>query len=847
MSRALRILVQNRPNALSQPGGDTVVMLKTIESLKKLGVEVTLDLECNHNPKNFDLAHLFNLATPDYTRALAQRLFNQGLPFVVTALIEDVPQFHNQSHAWGQYLCSYVQSGQSKDWARNNLPSLVNVQKSQRFENSWTVKNAAGLFVTGPREGQVLSRDYGVGLPIFPIYLGCEVSSEASADLFVKTYGIKDFVLCVGRIETRKNQLSLLAALEDSDVPVVIAGSGFTYQPGYADAVNAFKRRGQTLILGRLAPEMLASAYKAAKVHALPSFYELPGLVTLEAAHYGCNVVASRGSGTIEDYLAHNGFYCDPADLSSIKSAVELALASPRSKQTQEDISHYSWDNLGKQTLAAYKKILKIEDTSIKSDNLKGAFMAPTFDMDSEATNFQDTLERAELAAKAGKSDEAQKLFAQAKAINPDSARLHMSIGAMLLSINDVKGAQSSFDTALDIDIDNIKALIGRGMCEVYKRSHITAYGYFIKALQLSPKELVAIHQLIECSFTLNRFDDVTVAIERFLNESPNDHEMRFCLAGCKYKLGRIAEAKEELARVTAANPQHKGARELAIQIANLETAQIATSVPTVEQALSKAAPSESKVTEKRETLIVTPPISRNTEIDMKLAELNEKKRNREIEEVKSGCDSLSKIRDLTADQREFIQILKAEVAILEGALEIASSIYDSILSESPECSRALCGRAALKANSNNWAEAKILFEKALSSDQRCDIALAGLGMCAAQTQNFNKAWDYYTQATKMNPENLRAVLGIIELGYPLKRLIEVEKAVRGYLDLHPADCNFIYSLAGCLFAQNRLDEAMEELNRLTMFEPNNKHAAELKSMIMDKGINSDQTQKTAR
>jgi glycosyltransferase involved in cell wall biosynthesis/Tfp pilus assembly protein PilF len=842
MSRILKILVQNRPNALTQPGGDTVVMLKTIEALKKLGVQVTLDLECAQNPRDFDLAHLFNLATPDYTRALAQRLFNHEIPFVVTTLIEDVPQFHNQSHAWGQFLCSYVKSGQSKAWAGLNTPKLNDVLKSQRFENSWTVKNAAGLFVTGPREGQVLSRDYGVGLPIFPIYLGCEVATEASADLFFKTYGIKDFVLCVGRIETRKNQLSLLAALEDSEVPVVIAGSGFTYQPGYAEAVNAFKRKGNTLVLGRLAPEMLASAYKAAKVHALPSFYELPGLVTLEAAYYGCNVVASRASGTIEDYLANHGFYCDPADLSSIKSAVELALEKPRNKKTQEDVSRFSWDNLGQQTLAAYRKILKIEDNLSQSSNSKGAYMAPTFDMDSEATNFQDTLERAELAAKAGKADEAKKLFTQAKALNPDSARLHMGVGALLLSINDIKGAQLSFDHALEIDSNNVKALIGRGMCEAYKKSHITAYGYFIKALQISPRELVAIHQLIECSFTLNRFDDVTMAIERFLGDSPNDHEMRFCLAGCKYKLGQIVEAKKELAKVMASNPQHKGARELAIQIANVESSQNSNS-------MSPAGPSAVapvQAVEKRETLIVMPPASRNTEIDLRLAELNEKKRNREIEDVKVGCDALAKMRDITPDQSEFIQILKAEVAILEGALEVASSIYDSILSQSPQCARALCGRAALKANGNSWAEAKTLFEKALSADRRCDIALAGLGMCAAQEQNFNKAWDYYTQAIGINSENLRAVLGIIELGYPLKRLADVEKAVRGYLDLHPADCNFIYSLAGCLFAQNRLAEAMEELNRLSMFEPNNQHAAELKNMILEKGSKAALSEKAA-
>jgi tetratricopeptide (TPR) repeat protein len=827
--QVLKILIQNRPNALSQPGGDTVVMERTKHGLEKLGVEVTIDLDCKEDLTKYDLVHLFNLATPDYTKALAQRAKAAGIPFVVTTLLEDVQNFHNQSHAWAQYLYSYVQNGQNKDWAAINKPDLSLVPQSQKFENSWTIQNAAGLFVTGPKEGQVISRDYGINLPIYPIYLGCEVSEDISADKFIQAYGVKDFVLCVGRIESRKNQLSLLKALEDVDVPVVIAGSGFTYQPGYAEAVKSFKRRAPTLVLGRLDKEMLASAYCAAKVHALPSFYELPGLVTLEGARYGCNVVASGDSGTIEDYIGAAGFYCNPADENSIRSAVQRALAAPRSETLKQKAKMFSWENLGTQTLAAYRKILNIEVNNTKVLGDKGAFMAPTFDLDTDTTVFQDTLERAELATKAGKTDEAQALFAQAEKLNPNSCRLRMSMGAFHFSNGKIKEAKASFESALDVDSNDVKSLIGRGMCEIFNKSHVTAYGYFVKALQINPLELVGIHQLIECAFVLNRFDESTEIIEKFLAKNPKDAEMRFCLAGCYYKLSKISEAKLELQNVMAQNPNHKGALELSARIANEESKVVAT--PTIAPTVVASPISE--------TLIVAPPVQqrvdRNIDADMKLAELNEKKRNREIEAVKTGCAELSKIQNLAADQIEFIKILSAEVAILEGALEAAHSIYDVVLKDNPRSARALCGKAALAANSNEWTSAQVMFERALQSDSRCDIAYAGLGMCAAQTQNFPKAWDLYSQALRINPENLRAVLGIIELGYPMKRLAEVEKAVRGYLDLHSADCNFMYSLAGCLFAQEKYSEATEELDRLLMFEPNNQHALELKQLIAPK------------
>jgi hypothetical protein len=60
----------------------------------------------------------------------------------------------------------------------------------------------------------------------------------------------------------------LLKALEESDLPLVFVAGSFTYQPQYAEAALKFKRKGRTEFLSRLDDQMLASAYRAAKVHA---------------------------------------------------------------------------------------------------------------------------------------------------------------------------------------------------------------------------------------------------------------------------------------------------------------------------------------------------------------------------------------------------------------------------------------------------------------------------------------------------------------------------------------------------------------------------------------------------
>ncbi|MEI2763982.1 glycosyltransferase [Methanothrix soehngenii] len=65
---SLKVLIQNRPNAWTQAGGDTVVMEKTVLGLKAKGLQVTVDLEGHLDPAAYDVVHLFNFALQNYLR-----------------------------------------------------------------------------------------------------------------------------------------------------------------------------------------------------------------------------------------------------------------------------------------------------------------------------------------------------------------------------------------------------------------------------------------------------------------------------------------------------------------------------------------------------------------------------------------------------------------------------------------------------------------------------------------------------------------------------------------------------------------------------------------------------------
>ncbi|NMC61800.1 MAG: tetratricopeptide repeat protein [SAR324 cluster bacterium] len=822
--KPIRVLMQNRSTAFSHRGGDTVLMERLRDSLVEYGVETKVDIEMRENPADYDLVHLFNFALPELLEMQGKRAVEAGRPFVVSTLCEDIANFHNQSIEWGKLLFEYVQNGQDKKWYEETKQN-ISWNPCPGFPNEWIAQNAAALYTNGKSESDTIRREYGSGPRIIEVQLGHEIQAQGDPEMFIKQYGVKDFIFCVGRFETRKNQLMLLKALEDVNIPVVLAGGGFSYQPDYDWAVRNFKRKGETLILDRISPEMMASAYMACRIHVLASWYELPGLVSLEAARYGKNVVATL-KGTAGDYMGDWAFYCDPSDWRSVQNAVLAAYYSPAKEGISDFVKRYTWDETARQTYSSYCDILGISsyketEAGTQSQGCRQSWESMQtasigqYDMDFSATNFQELLERGEVAAMNKDFELAKTLLGKAVNINPYAIKALRSLGAVHLANSDPETGAMFFRRALEVDKRDSKSLSGLGMCETMLKNHEKAYEIFLQSLDIQPNELVPILQLLECSYVLGRFDDLERVLNRYLRENPNDVEMQFCLAGCLYKLGRFEESGIKNQEVLSRNPEHRGAKDLERLLAE-------------ESAKKKCVGEESKLN--KLNWQADPPSM--GAIDTRLLGVEDKKRTKNYDEALRDIESIIEEPGLTKAQREKAILLKADLEVVFGRLSEAARCYDNALKENPQCPKALAGKGALAAASGDWVKGKAYFEQALVIDKDFDIALAGMGLWAQFRGELTVAWQYYQKALKKNPENTRALLGVIELGYALNHLEEVEKAVGDYLEMHPGDLDFIYALAGCYFAQNRVDEAKTEVDKITLFQPEHEKALELRDMI---------------
>lgn len=590
-SSGLRVLMQNRPNAFEQRGGDTVLMEKAKVHLASLGVSVEFDLTGKKNPADYDLVHLFNFATPEITRVFAEKAVSARVPYVVTALYEDAPSFYNQKEAYFNALQDYVLAGQPSGRWEEFARQATNVRPSGYLDNSWTATHAAALIVTGENEKVAIRRDYPNVEAIRSIQFGCEVAPyRDGGEQFIQKYGIKDFILCVGRLETRKNQLMLMKALENCELPVIFVDGGFTYQPAYAGLLKRFRRAGNTLFTGHLEPEMLMSAFCAARVHALPSWYELPGLVSLEAARYGCNVVVTD-RGTARDYLGENAFYCNPDDPASIYNATLAAYYSPSSSLLQQKMEALTWEKSALQLKGVYDEVISKQSREKKT----AAYVLPEWEENRGASGLSASLEVASVQAreavstvsqlshipdraaliadqlcsegdkllKTGQAAEAYAYYRRALTEAPRFGRAYRSCGVVGLVEKEYSKAKGHFEEALSIDGNDVKSLVGIGSAFWGQGQTEQSYKWYIEALRRAPDDLNALHGLIQASYALNRFESLQPALVGYVQRHPQDKEMRFCLAGCLFKQMKLVEAKQAIGEILAVDPNFNGALQL--------------------------------------------------------------------------------------------------------------------------------------------------------------------------------------------------------------------------------------------------------------------------------------------
>ncbi len=357
----MQVLFIARPNLHTVRGGDTVQILETAAALKKLGVQV--DFHLSGEPATYDkydLIHFFNIIDPEDILGHVQRTHK---PFMVSTIYVDYAEYDRLHRKDALGFLSRFLPYHSIEYIKTLAKFVLKGEKVSTWKyfymgNRRSIKHilrrASCILPNSVSEYKRVVADFGVTPKLYKV-----VTNAINSGLFMEVPGTaRNIVLCVGRIEGRKNQLNLIRACRKLDIPLVIIGNPSPNQKTYYQQCLAEGKEGVTFI-GEIKQEELLTYYNKAKVHVLPSWFETTGLSSLEAAAMGCQIVVAD-KGDVRAYFGDFAYYCDPAEVNSIAGAIQSAFQQqPDERLKQKVRNEYNWELAAQQTLAAYKEVLK--------------------------------------------------------------------------------------------------------------------------------------------------------------------------------------------------------------------------------------------------------------------------------------------------------------------------------------------------------------------------------------------------------------------------------------------------------------------------------------------------------
>lgn len=343
-----RVLFHTYDWAFQRPGGGEVQLLQTKRHLEELGTAVSMFDRWTTRLSDFRIVHSFSLLP----HAFWEPVKLAGCALAVSTI--HWPHVSAPSRRHDMKL-ALLRTGKR----------LLDIPEE---DHGVPFQHVDIFFPNSAMEADLMCRAYGLDpgrMHVVPNGVE-ERFVDATPDLFIAEYGIRDFVLCVGRIDGRKNQLGLLRALRGLTCPIVIIGEPVLGQEGYFEECR--REAGANVhFLGKIEHHspLLASAYAAAALLVLPSYIETPGLCALEAGLAGTPLVVTE-MGCTREYFGDDALYVHPSSPDQVRSAVERVLSSrPDTEALRERIqSRYLWRHAAEATRAGYERALNVVSQS---------------------------------------------------------------------------------------------------------------------------------------------------------------------------------------------------------------------------------------------------------------------------------------------------------------------------------------------------------------------------------------------------------------------------------------------------------------------------------------------------
>lgn len=240
------------------------------------------------------------------------------------------------------------------------LATYWGCSKLRLFSQNYAVrqlKNDVKLFFARTAfEADYLRRGYGIANDKIAI-----VPLSFREDYYDEIVEKENFCLFVGTMtQSRKNVPNLIRAAKKYGFRLKLVGN-----KGNATSEEILRKlignSSNIELVGFVTNEELTALYNRARVFALPSLNEGVGLVALEAAIHGCNIVITNIGGPKEYYEENEACLVNPYDIDDIGCAVMRAMEDRTSQPRLREniIRKYNVTTCVQRLLDSYAKVSK--------------------------------------------------------------------------------------------------------------------------------------------------------------------------------------------------------------------------------------------------------------------------------------------------------------------------------------------------------------------------------------------------------------------------------------------------------------------------------------------------------
>lgn len=338
----MKVLIQgyntyNQNNA----GGVQTKIHSYLQALqKRSNIQVDCFSMYNIKVKNYDIMHFFKLTIEN--NALMQYAKKQGLKIVLSSIVPI----------------------EKKNIIKANLliSRLTPIHTIQEFGLN-ALKMADVIIAETSKEANFIQDVYKIHadkIQVIPNGVSSKLLNM-DAELAARKFHLEQkVVLLPALIDSNKNQLNVIRALKNTNIPVLLMGGENPNNQSYfeqckKEATDNIKFTGWV----KYETPLWASCYANAKVVVLPSFHEIYGNVLFEGCFCGANVVVSNVLPITEWGFEKMVAIVNPHSIKDIKNKILKAYESPMSANLSSFVrKEFTWEAVVDKHIKIYNSLL---------------------------------------------------------------------------------------------------------------------------------------------------------------------------------------------------------------------------------------------------------------------------------------------------------------------------------------------------------------------------------------------------------------------------------------------------------------------------------------------------------